>query len=146
MYITIEKSNLSKTLSHLYRIVEKKSTIPVLSNIKIEAGDNLKFTATNIDLEIIEVLEATVNEKGSTTIPAHVLYDIVRKLPDGNIELKTSTDNSKVVIKAGNSSNNFSLHGPLFLCKFYRSAKISVFSSTRNGNNVTCSICRCCCR
>ncbi len=103
MYITIEKANLSKTLSHLYRIVEKKSTIPVLSNIKIEANDNLKFTATNIDLEIIEELEATINEKGSTTIPAHILYDIVRKLPEGTIELKTSSDNSKVVIKAGNS-------------------------------------------
>lgn len=103
MYITIEKSNLSKTLSHLYRIVEKKSTIPVLSNIKIEALENLKFTATNIDLEIIEISEGEVKEKGSTTIPAHILYDIVRKLPEGEIELKTTSDESKVVIKAGNS-------------------------------------------
>ncbi len=104
MYITVSKSNLVKTLSHLYRIVEKKSTIPVLSNVKIEAGDSLKFTATNIDLEIIEVLEGTINEKGSITIPVHVLYDIVRKLPEGfDVELKTSSDDSNVVIKAGNS-------------------------------------------
>ncbi len=103
MYITIEKSNLSKTLSHLYRIVEKKSTIPVLSNIKIDAGDNLKFTSANLDLDIVEITEGTIKEKGATTIPAHILYDIVRKLPEGEIELKTSTDNSKVVIKAGNS-------------------------------------------
>ena len=103
MQIKIEKSKLTKTLSHLYRIVERKSTIPVLSNIKIEAGKTLKFTATNIDLEIVEELEAEVKTPGNSTIPAHVFYDIVRKLPDGMIELKTSADGAKIVISAGNS-------------------------------------------
>ncbi len=103
MYITISKANLAKTLSHLHRIVEKKSTIPVLSNIKIEADADLKFTATNTDLEIIEKVDGNVNEKGSITIPAHVLNDIVRKLPDQDVELKTSSDESNIIIKSGNS-------------------------------------------
>lgn len=102
MYITVSKSNLVKTLSHLYRIVERKSTIPVLSNVKIDAGEELKFTATNIDLEIVEIVEGNVNEAGSITVPVHVLYDIVRKLPENNdVEIKTSGDGSNVVIKAG---------------------------------------------
>ncbi|MDR2098559.1 MAG: DNA polymerase III subunit beta [Rickettsiales bacterium] len=103
MQITIEKSAIAKTLSHLYRIVEKKSTIPVLSNIKVEAGKTLRLTATNVDLEIVEELEANVAKPGSTTIPAHVLYDIVRKLPEGDMEIKTSADGAQVVLRAGNS-------------------------------------------
>ncbi|MCL2439243.1 MAG: DNA polymerase III subunit beta [Alphaproteobacteria bacterium] len=103
MQITIEKSNLLKTLSHLYRIVERKSTVPVLSNIKVEAAKELKITATNVDLEIIETVDAKIGETGATTIPAHVFYDIVRKLPEGDISIKTNADASKVVIKAGNS-------------------------------------------
>ena len=101
MQLTIAKASLAKTLSHLHRVVEKKSTIPVLSNIKIEAGKDLRLSATNIDLEIVEDVEAKIQTKGSTTIPAHVFYDIVRKLPDGDIELKTEGSGSKVVIKGG---------------------------------------------
>ena len=103
MQITIEKAALARTLSHLHRIVEKKSTIPVLSNIKVEAGKSMRLTATNIDLEIVEDVEAKVGESGATTIPAHVFYDIVRKLPDGELELKSSPDNSRVVLKGGSA-------------------------------------------
>ncbi|MDR1008652.1 MAG: DNA polymerase III subunit beta [Rickettsiales bacterium] len=103
MQISIAKAQLVKTLSHLYRIVEKKSTVPVLSNIKVEAAKDLKLTATNVDLEIVETLEATIGEPGNTTVPAHVLYDIVRKLPDGDISINTADGGSRVVIKAGNS-------------------------------------------
>jgi DNA polymerase-3 subunit beta len=103
MHITIEKAALSRTLSHLHRIVEKKSTIPVLSNVKIEAGKALRLTATNVDLEIVEDVEARVQESGATTLPAHVLYDIVRKLPDGEIELKASDGGAKVVIRGGSA-------------------------------------------
>ena len=104
MRITIAKSDLVKTLSHLYRIVEKKSTIPVLSNIKMEAEDKLKFTATNIDLEIVEVVTANIEERGSTTLPVHLFYDIVRKLSDGNdVVIKTTSQDSNVVISSGNS-------------------------------------------
>ncbi len=104
MYITVSKANLVKTLSHLYRIVEKKSNIPLLSNVKIEAGDNLKFTAINTDLEIIEIIEGNINERGDITVPVHVMHDIVRKLPeDKDIEIKTTSDASNVIIKAGNS-------------------------------------------
>ena len=101
MQITIEKSALVKTLSHLHRIVEKKAAIPVLSNIKLEADKALRLSATNVDLEIVEDVEAKVAASGSTTIPAHVFYDIVRKLPEGALDLKSSSDGSKVVIRGG---------------------------------------------
>jgi len=101
MHITIEKPVFVKALSHLYRIVEKKSTIAVLSNVKLEAGKTLALAATSVDLEIVEELDAEISEKGSTTLPAHVLYDIVKKLPDGKISMKSSPDGSKMVIRAG---------------------------------------------
>ncbi len=103
MDIIISKSDLVKTLSHLYRVVEKKSPMPVLSNVKIEADGKLIFTATNTDLEIQEVVVGNINESGATTIPVHLFYDIVKKLPESSdVEIKTFNENS-VKIKAGNS-------------------------------------------
>ena len=102
MQFVISKAILAKTLSHLYRIVEKKSTIPVLSNIKIEAdGAEVKFTANNTDLEIVDMAEGQVSDPGRTTIPVHVMYDIVKKLPEGDISIKSAPDGSQVVIRAG---------------------------------------------
>ncbi len=104
MHITVSKTNLVKTISHLYRIVEKKSTIAILSNMKIEADKDLKFTATNTDLEIVEGVVGTVNISGSTTLPVHVMYDIVRKLPEGfDVEIKTDVSGSNAIISCGNS-------------------------------------------
>ena len=101
MRLAIEKSAFVKVLSHLYRIVEKKSTIAVLSNVKMEADKALHLTSTSVDLEIVESVEADIQEKGATTLPAHVLYDIVKKMPEGKIDLKTSPDGSKVIMRAG---------------------------------------------
>ena len=81
MKFVIERAILLKTLNHVQSIVEKRNTIPVLSNVRIEAlGDGISFKATDMDTEITEIVDAKIIETGATTAPAHMLYDIVRKL------------------------------------------------------------------
>ncbi|MHA1550014.1 MAG: DNA polymerase III subunit beta, partial [Alphaproteobacteria bacterium] len=100
MRFTITRSDLLKALSHVAPIAERKSTIPILSNLKIEAKNELSFTATNTDIEIVEKVPAQVSEEGQTTIPAHILYDIARKLPNEE-EVSFSTQETQMVITAG---------------------------------------------
>ena len=84
MKLTIERAALLKCLGHVQSVVERRNTIPILSNVKIEAGDGkLALNATDMDLDIVEGVAADVAEAGATTAPAHTLYDIVRKLPEG---------------------------------------------------------------
>ena len=101
----MERSNLLKSLGHVQSVVEKRGTIAVLSNVKIEAkGDSVSFTATDMDIAIVEKSVAKVSKAGSMTVAAHTFYDIVRKLPDGaQVELTTSADGTKVSIKSGQS-------------------------------------------
>jgi DNA polymerase III subunit beta len=105
LQVVVERAHLLKSLGHVQSVVEKRGTIAVLSNVKIEAkGNSVSLTATDMDLAIVEKVQATVNKAGATTVPAHTFYDIVRKLPDGaQIELSTSEDGGKVTIKAGQS-------------------------------------------
>ncbi|MCP5065167.1 MAG: DNA polymerase III subunit beta, partial [bacterium] len=84
MKLTIERATLLKSLAHVQSVVERRNTIPILSNVLVEAADGrLGLTATDMDLTIIEGVAATVGDPGAITAPAHTLYDIVRKLPDG---------------------------------------------------------------
>jgi DNA polymerase-3 subunit beta len=104
MKLSVERNDLLKTLSHIHGVVERKSTIPILSNVKIEADGKLKFSATNVDLEIVEVCPAVIAEKGTTTVNAALLYDIVRKIPDGaQIELEVMPTDNKLHLKSGKS-------------------------------------------
>lgn len=105
MQFIVERANLLKSLGHVQSVVEKRGTIAVLSNIKIDAkGGEVALTATDMDIAVVEKVVAEVGKNGSTTVPAHTLYDIVRKLPDGSqIELTTSDDGSKIAIRAGQS-------------------------------------------
>lgn len=105
MKITIERTHLLKALGHVQSVVEKRSTIAVLANVKIDAqGESVAFTATDMDLAIVEKVPGTVTRGGTTTVPAHMLYEIVRKLPDGaQVEINESEDNSKVSIRSGSS-------------------------------------------
>ena len=81
MKISIEKSIIYKSLSHVQSIVEKKNTIPILSNILLEASDtSLILTATDMDISITEKISCSVIENGSVTVPAHTLYDIIKKI------------------------------------------------------------------
>ncbi len=105
MRITIERANLLKSLNHVHRVVERRNTIPILSNVLLKGeGANLEMKATDLDLEITESTAAQVEQAGGTTVPAHLLYDIVRKLPDGSeVLLATTADGTAMTVAAGRS-------------------------------------------
>jgi DNA polymerase-3 subunit beta len=85
MKIIIDKSKLLKPLSHIQSVVERKNTIPILSNVIISANDDkLSLSATDMDIDILEKINCNVINSGSVTVTAHILYDIVRKLTDGS--------------------------------------------------------------
>lgn len=105
MRVTIERSAFLKALNHVQSVVERRNTIPILSNVLIQANNNMvKLTATDLDIEIVESVAAETRREGAATMPAHMLYDIVRKLPDGaQLELEQGPDSSRVAIVAGRS-------------------------------------------
>lgn len=85
MRVTLERSDLLRSLGHVQRVVERRNTIPILSNVLLKAEDGaLTLKATDLDLEVTETTKAAIEQSGSTTVSAHMLYDIVRKLPDGS--------------------------------------------------------------
>jgi DNA polymerase-3 subunit beta len=105
MKVTVERAALLKTLGHVHRVVERRNTIPILANVLIKGeASRLAFKATDLDLEITEAIAADVGPGGSTTVPAHMFYEIVRKLPEGaQIVIETSGDRAMLVILAGRS-------------------------------------------
>ncbi len=105
MNFKIERTHLFSALSHIQNAVEKKNTIPILSNILISCENaNLYLTATDLDLSMVEVVSAEIISDGATTTPAHLLYEIVRKLPEGaQIEFSTDKEKSQINIKSGRS-------------------------------------------
>ena len=85
MKITVERSELLKSLGHVHRVVERRNTIPILANVLIRADrSKLSLKATDLDVEVIDTVAAEVGPGGSTTVPAHMFFDIVRKLPEGS--------------------------------------------------------------
>ena len=104
MRATLERSNLLKSLAHVHRGVERRNTIPILSNVLMRGeGGQLTLKATDLDLEVTEAVPAEIGQGGATTVPAHILYDIVRKLPDGaEVSLDTG-EGSQLTVKAGRS-------------------------------------------
>jgi len=103
MKLVIERAVLLKALSPIQSVVERRGTIPILANVRLDADKGLSLTATDMDIAIVEKVAAEVSEKGSTTVPAHMFYEIIRKLPDGsNIQLSQS-DRAKLTIVAGQS-------------------------------------------
>jgi DNA polymerase-3 subunit beta len=105
MRVTIERTAFLKALNHVQSVVERRNTIPILSNVLVQAADgNVRLTATDLDIEIVETVAAGVARDGAATVPAHMLYDIVRKLPDGaQLELDQGPDQGRVSIFAGRS-------------------------------------------
>ena len=104
MKVTVERSTLLKSLGHVHRVVERRNTIPILSNLLLSATDGgLRLKATDLDIEVVETIPADVTEPGATTVPAHTLYDIVRKLSDGaQVSLETTGDTG-LVLRSGRS-------------------------------------------
>jgi DNA polymerase-3 subunit beta len=105
MKVTVERAALLKSVGHVHRVVERRNTIPILANVLIRAEKGkLALKATDLDLEVIETIAAEVSPAGSTTVPAHMIYDIVRKLPEGaQIVLDSSGDRATLTIRAGRS-------------------------------------------
>jgi len=102
MRLTIDKPGLAKALAHVANVVERRNTIPILSNVLLVAGSNtLKLTATDLDMEVVETVACTTKSDGQVTVPAHMLYDIVRKLPDGDMELLREAEHERLVITSG---------------------------------------------
>jgi DNA polymerase-3 subunit beta len=105
MKVTIERAELLKSLGHVHRVVERRNTIPILANVLVRAEKSaLSLKATDLDLEVIESISAEVAPAGSTTVPAHMFYDIVRKLPEGSqVLLESSSDRAVLAVRAGRS-------------------------------------------
>ena len=105
MKVTIERSVLLKALGHVHRIVEKRNTIPILANVLIEAAEGkVALKSTDLDLEATEQAPADVAQPGATTVPAHVIYDIVRKLPEGaQASLEIAGDTGQLLVRSGRS-------------------------------------------
>ena len=105
MKVTVERAQLLKSLGHVHRVVERRNTIPILGNVLVRAENaKLSLKATDLDLEVTETLAAESGTGGSTTVPAHMFYDIVRKLPDGSqIVLEADGDRAVLAIRAGRS-------------------------------------------
>lgn len=102
MRATIERATLLKSLSHVQSVVERRNTIPILSNVLIEASDNgqIKLTATDLDLQIVETFAADVETPGATTVSAHTLFEIARKLPDGS-QVQLQAADGRMAVNAG---------------------------------------------
>jgi DNA polymerase-3 subunit beta len=109
MKISIERATLLKAVSHAQSVVERRNTIPILANVLIEAeGAEVRFRATDLDIEVVDKVEAMVERAGATTVSATTLNEIVRKLPDGaQVTLTDDGTSGRLTIEAGRS--NFSL-------------------------------------
>ena len=105
MKATIERAKLLRCLSHVQSVVERRNTIPILSNVLIEASADgrVRIMATDLDLQVVESLDAaSVETAGAITVQAHLLFDIARKLPDGS-QVSLETADNRMTVKAGRS-------------------------------------------
>lgn len=105
MKFTIDRADLLRSLNHVHSVVERRNTIPILANVLLRAEkDSISLTTTDMDLEIVDSVAAKTSTLGATTVPAHTLYDIVRKLPDASsIEIAGANDTT-LTVRAGKST------------------------------------------
>ncbi|HXS49873.1 MAG TPA: DNA polymerase III subunit beta [Sphingomicrobium sp.] len=109
MKATIERAVLLKSLGHVQSVVERRNTIPILSNVLLEAREDgsLRLMATDLDLQVDESVPANVAQPGATTVSAHTFFEIVRKLPEGS-QVELSAAEGKMQVVAGRSRFNLS--------------------------------------
>jgi DNA polymerase-3 subunit beta len=102
MKATIERATLLKSLGHVQSVVERRNTIPILSNVLIEASENgaIRLTATDLDLQIVETIAGDVEIPGATTVSAHTLFEIARKMPDGS-QVQLNAADGRMAVNAG---------------------------------------------
>src|SRR5215469_11721499 len=106
MKLTIERAALLKALGHVQSVVERRNTIPILSNVLLRGADGkLALSATDMDIEMISSVPAQGVKTGGTTVPAHTLYDITRKLPEGaQVALEIGADKGQMTLRSGRST------------------------------------------
>lgn len=109
MKFSIDRAALLRSLNHVQSAVEKRNTIPILSNVMIKVKEGvLSLSTTDMDMEITESVAATVTTEGATTVPAGTLFDIVKKLADDtDVEIALDDSGNQMSVKAGRS--NFKL-------------------------------------
>jgi DNA polymerase-3 subunit beta len=111
MKATVERATLLKCLAHVQSVVERRNTIPILSNVLIEARTEadgtgkLRLMATDLDLQVVEMIDAQIANPGATTVGAHTLFDIARKLPEG-AQVELSVVNEKMTVTASRYRSN----------------------------------------
>jgi DNA polymerase-3 subunit beta len=105
MKISVERNDLFKAMGRAQSVVERRNTIPILSNVLIEAKENsISLRATDLDIELNDKVNAVVEKKGAITVGAHTFYEILRKLPDGSrVTIDLDPLNEKINIEAGRS-------------------------------------------
>lgn len=103
MKLTADRAALLKALAHVQSVVEKRNTIPILANVRIEVRDGrLALAATDMEISISEEVAAEASRDGATTAPAATLYEIVRKLPDGaTVELDHPGGDAHLALRSG---------------------------------------------
>ncbi|HEX3680519.1 MAG TPA: DNA polymerase III subunit beta, partial [Galbitalea sp.] len=109
MKATIERATLLKSLGHVQSVVERRNTIPILSNVLMEAREDgsLRLMATDLDLQVDETVPANVTQSGATTVSAHTFFDIVRKLSEGS-QVELAAAEGKMQVVAGRARFNLS--------------------------------------
>jgi DNA polymerase-3 subunit beta len=103
MKLKADRATLLKALAHIQSVAEKRNTIPILANVLIAVRDGrLSFTATDMEIAVVEDVAATTARNGATTAPAATIYEIVRKLPDGaEVELDHPGGDAQLALRAG---------------------------------------------
>lgn len=103
MKLSISRETLLKQLKHSQSIVEKRTSIAILSNVRLKASNNLlEVTATNNDITVQGKIEAFVEQEGVTTVSAHKLYEIIAKIPEGvMVGMELSNEGDRLAISAG---------------------------------------------
>ncbi len=102
MKVSVKKEDLLKSLKKVQGISEKRTTMPILNNILFEAKEKITIKATNLDNSIISKCEGVIDEQGSICIPSKKFFEIVKNLPEDNINI--SKDEKNIIIKSGKSS------------------------------------------
>jgi DNA polymerase-3 subunit beta len=114
MRLVIERGELLRALGHVTSVVERRTTIPILSNVLLKAsGQALELKATDLEREVIEEVRAEVQAAGAVTVPAHILHDIVRKLPEGTqVDIRRDTEKERLTLAAGQARFALQTLGP----------------------------------
>jgi DNA polymerase-3 subunit beta len=105
MRLVIERTELLRALGHVTSVVERRTTIPILSNVMLKASSSkLELKATDLEREVVEGAPADVSQPGALSVPAHILHEIVRKLPDGaQVEFVRDAERERLALASGHA-------------------------------------------